>query len=156
MSTQHAERSDGHTCGCAGGGCGRVERTERGGWWAYLAPVLICLICPACLSTYAKVFAALGVGISLTNEQHGWLLAVAVGLSVVVSGWRSWRSRRAWPIVVAALGGGLLLAGHFAPHAPVEWLGIVVLLVGGLVEQQVFRHRARRADVQALPAVPDA
>lgn len=121
-----------------------------------MAPVLVCLICPACLSTYAKVFAALGVGISLTSEQHGWLLAIAVALSLVISGWRSWRARRAWPIVVASVGGGLLAGGHFAALAPVEWLGIGVLLVGGLVEQQVFRHRARRATMHPVPAAQDA
>ncbi|HJL15676.1 MAG TPA: MerC family mercury resistance protein [Sandaracinaceae bacterium LLY-WYZ-13_1] len=152
MSSHHADH--GHACDCPAHRGG--DHAERGGWWGLLAPVLVCLVCPACLSTYAKVLAALGVGVSLTNEQHGWLLAVAVAVSLVVSGWRSWRARRVWPIAVAVVGGGLLLAGHLAHQHALEWVGIAVLLVGGLVEQQVFRHRSRRAGVVRSLPVSDA
>ena len=148
----------GHSPGC---GCGAHEASDagsdRGGGWAMLAPILVCLVCPACLSTYAKAFAALGVGISLTDEEHTWLLALAVALSLAVSGWRSWRGRRVWPIGLAIVGCGMLLGGHLTSHHPSEWAGIGVLLVGGLVEQQVFRHRsARRSAALTHPAAQDA
>lgn len=106
--------------------------TER---WGVLLPVLACAVCPACLTTYAKVFSVLGVGASLSDAQHTALLIVAVGASVGLSGLRTWRSRRVWPVATAGVGAGLVLSGHLAPSLHVlEWVGVLVLLVGGLRE----------------------
>lgn len=72
------------------------------------------------------------------------LLAVAIVGSLAVSAWRSWRTRRSWPIATAVLGSVLLAVGHAAGelHA-VEWAGVLVLLAGGLTEH--FRLRSVRA-----------
>jgi hypothetical protein len=119
---------------------------ERGGLLGALAPVLACAICPACVSTYAKALAVLGVGITLTARQHAALLVVALSLSIGVSARRAWQARRAWPVIVALAGATLVCFGHFGSERPLlEWFGIAVLLAGGLVE----RHRARRARVGA-------
>lgn len=98
------------------------------------------------MATYAKVLSLFGVGVGLQAWQHELLLTLAVGLSLVVSAYRSWRSGRIWPLGVAGLGASLILVGHLAHGLHVlEWAGVAVLLVGGVYEQVRFRHRHQSA-----------
>lgn len=114
------------------------------GWVASALPVLACAVCPACLSAYAKLFSALGVGLVLSETQHAVIMTVAVCSSVAVSAWRSVRSRRAWPLVVSLSGASLVVGGHLAELGAAEWAGVLVLLVGGLVEMPLVRKLFRR------------
>lgn len=114
------------------------------GRWSLLFPVLACAVCPACLATYAKLLSLVGVGVGMTESQHLFVLGAAVGVSVIVSGLRSWRSKRWWPVALALSGASLIVAGHALPalHA-LEWVGVLVILLGGLTEH--FRLRAHAA-----------
>jgi hypothetical protein len=135
----HAHGDD---CGCGHDHAHRMEPRFSGAW-AALAPVLACAVCPACVSTYAKAFAIVGVGAALSARQHLVLLAVAVSASIAVSAYRTWRSQRAWPLVVALAGCGVLVTGHLLDHgAWLEWSGMATLVVGGLLEQRAARRRA--------------
>jgi hypothetical protein len=123
-----------------------VPPDERLARWAGWLPILACLVCPACMSTYAKLLAMFGVGFGITEAQHDVLLALAIATSIAVSAWRSWRSGRAWPITVALVGSALLVLGHV--HAPLhllEYAGLVVILVGGVGEQLRLRVAGRGA-----------
>ena len=57
-----------------------APRTPSTGLWASLLPALACAVCPACLSTYAKIFSTAGTGFGLSDDAHGLILAIAVGL----------------------------------------------------------------------------
>jgi hypothetical protein len=93
------------------------------------------------LTTYAKLLAVAGVGFGLSETAHVLLLALALAASLVVSGYRSWRSRRIWPIAFAATGATLISLAHLLGEVrTLEWLGVLVLLAGGLAEH--FRLRA--------------
>jgi hypothetical protein len=95
-----------------------------------------------CLTSYAKLFSVLGVGFGLSELQHSVLLVIAISLSVAVSAWRSFRTRRVWPISMAILGSALVVVGHLAGDLPaLEWAGVLALLAGGLTEH----FRLRRA-----------
>lgn len=114
-----------------------------------LLPVLACAVCPACLTTYAKLLSVAGTA-WLSDTHHLVLLGVALSASLGLSAARTVRTRRAWPLATALTGGALLLAGHFGGEAPVlEWLGVLTLLVGGLVEHFRFsaHRRARAKDI---------
>jgi hypothetical protein len=136
----------GHSCDCS---AHRAQpSSSNSGFWASLFPVLACALCPACLTTYAKLFSVFGVSFGLSELQHLILLVVAIAASLTVSGWRSWRMRRAWPVAVAAVGAGLVVTGHLAGELHfVEWAGVLVLLAGGLTEH--FRLRSRSVPVPA-------
>lgn len=143
----HAHHGHGD-CACAAhhGHASAVRRGPQRGALFALFPALACAVCPACLSLYAKVFATLGVGFTFTETQHHWLLLLALAASVLVSAWRSWQSRRAWPVVVSLLGSCLLLSGHGRPGtAWLEYLGVLVLLAGGIRENQRARQPPRSA-----------
>jgi hypothetical protein len=120
------------------------EATSKLGRWSLLLPLLACAICPACLATYAKLLSLLGVGVGMTESQHLLVLGAAVLVSVIVSGLRSWRSKRWWPISLALLGATLIGVGHSveALHA-LEWAGVLVLLIGGLSEHLRLRAHTR-------------
>lgn len=139
----------GHThhesaCDCAGHR--RHRDPPAPGLWGSLLPVLACAVCPACVATYAKLFSLAGVSVGLTEGQHAILLTAAVAVSVVASGWRAWRARRAWPLAVALAGATLVVAGHrFGEVAWLEWAGVAVLLSGGLVEHVRLRRLATGA-----------
>lgn len=121
--------------------CAHHHRDAKLGWLSALAPALACAVCPACLSTYAKIAASLGSGLAIGETAHLLLLLAAIAVSLAVSSWRTWKSRRAWPLALALLGGTLLLIGHLVELAPLEWAGIGVLLGGGLVEHLRFVRR---------------
>jgi hypothetical protein len=124
--------------------------TSDAGFWASIGPVLACAVCPACLSTYAKVFAATGVGFALTEGQHHLFLALALGSSLAFSAHRSWRTRRATSLVIALVGAALVFAGHSATEVPwLGWVGVAVLLVGGLAERRMDPARSARAPLPA-------
>ena len=113
-----------------------------------VVPLLACAVCPTCLATYAKVLSFLGVGLSLTESTHEVLLAVAVMVSLAVSGWRSRRLRRLGPLLLTATGCALLVLGHALDEDPVlTWTGVAVLLAGGLWERRAWRRQIGRAHV---------
>jgi hypothetical protein len=141
----------GDGCACAAHRPASVSATD-GGVWSALLPVLVCAVCPACLTTYAKVFSVLGVGFGLTEAQHLILLMVAIVGSIAVSAWRSWRSRRVWPVAIALTGSTLVVAGHVAEVHAVEWAGVLALLIGGLSEQFRLRQRTRQENQLSLQA----
>jgi hypothetical protein len=118
-------------------------RDVQAGWLASLLPILACAVCPACLSAYAKVLSAFGVGLFLTDTQHAIIMAVAVTSSVAVSTWRTVRSGRRWPLAVSLCGSCLVVGGHLLDHNVIEWVGVLVLLVGGLVEMPLLRKLVR-------------
>ncbi len=132
----HVHDHEAHSaCGC--GHDHAPPSSTRRGWLASLAPALACAFCPACLGTYAKVLAAAGVGVVFTERQHTALLAAALTLSVVAGAWATVRARRAGPLVVAVVGGGLIAAGHLLSDSSwLEWTGVLTLIVGGLVERR--------------------
>jgi hypothetical protein len=134
-----------HACECAAHRAS-IATAPNAGMWSTLLPVLACAVCPACLTTYAKLFSVLGVGFGLSEFQHLVILGVAIGGSISVSAWRSWRTRRAWPIAIALSGSTLVVTGHFAGDLyVVEWVGVLLLLVGGLTEH--FRLRRQQASL---------
>lgn len=138
MSSEHA------SCSCA-----HHHDPAKLGWLSALAPALACAVCPACLSTYAKIAASFGSGLAIGETAHLVLLLVAIAVSLAVSAWRSWRSQRAWPLALALVGGAMLVIGHVVELAPLEWGGIAVLLAGGLVEHLRFvrgRHHHHHHD----------
>ena len=132
-----------HACDCAAHRA-PASSPPNAGLWSALLPVLACAVCPACLTTYATVFSAMGIGFVLSEAQHLVLLVIAITASVGVSAWRSWRTRRALPITIAVAGSALVGIGHFSGdrHA-FEWAGVLLLLAGGLIEH--FRLRSLRA-----------
>lgn len=87
------------------------------------------------------MFATLGVGAALSDRQHLVLLGVAVVASIAVSAYRTWRAQRAWPLLVALAGCGLLVTGHLLSAAWLEWCGIATLVVGGFLEQRASRRQ---------------
>jgi hypothetical protein len=135
---------DGHgaVCDCARHTPKRAHAAKPGVWSSFL-PLLACAVCPACLATYTKLLSLVGVSVGLDEAAHQLLMAVALIVSVGVSAWRSWRTGRAWPLLVATCGSTLVAAGHLLGdiHA-VEWAGVLVLLIGGLSEHFRLRRQA--------------
>ena len=138
------ERSVGHHphdqhCDCAA----HRPRSSSGLWCAVL-PLLACAVCPVCLANYAKLLSIAGMGFGLSHAHHFILLVVALSVSLVVSGLRSWRTKRIWPIAVAVSGAGLVLAGHLLGEVSwLEWAGVATLFIGGLTEQFRMRKQAK-------------
>jgi drug/metabolite transporter (DMT)-like permease len=60
------------------------------------------------------------------------------------------KKRPAWPLAFALLGSCLVVTGHMLGELQaLEWLGVLVLLVSGVVEQlRVPRFRVTRACAQ--------
>lgn len=101
-----------------------------------LAPIVACAVCPACLGTYAKILAALGVGICVSERQHRFLLAGAVALSLLLGARRARATRRYVPLAITMAGCSMLVGGHLGDVSPLEWAGVVALLAAGLAERR--------------------
>jgi len=126
-------------CGCGAQHAAHGEGSARSGWVGALLAVLACALCPACLTTYAKLLSVLGMGVGLDAAAHERLLPAALVASIAISGWRSWRTRRAWPLLAAVLGSSLVALAHGVDelHA-LEWLGMLVLVAGAVAEHRRF------------------
>ncbi|MGZ3420584.1 MAG: hypothetical protein ACXVEE_22095 [Polyangiales bacterium] len=109
--------------------------------------MLACAFCPTCLATYAKVLSAVGVGVGLSEAHHEVLLVLAVALSLAVSGYRSFRGRRAWPVLVSIVGCAAIVAGHAMHGGPLEVLGMIVLVVGGIAERRTSKQPSDHASL---------
>jgi hypothetical protein len=130
-------------CDCGAHHHAARSADQRAALWSSLPALLACAVCPACIATYAKLFSLLGLGLELTELQHSLLLGAALSISLLVSTWRSMRTRRAWPVVFALLGSSLVLLGHVAgDRHELEWTGVLVLVVSGVVEQLRLRRLA--------------
>jgi hypothetical protein len=115
-------------------------------WWSTLLPALACAVCPACLSTYAKLLSVAGVGFGLSELEHQLLMLGAISASLAISVWRSYRARRVWPFAVALLGATLVLSGHLLGEwAWLEVSGVLLMLSGALVEHFRLRGAPRRS-----------
>ncbi len=123
---------------------------------ATAAPMLACAVCPACLSAYGKIFAALGIGFTLSEEEHSYFLLAAVLISLVSSSWRTWVTQKLWPLLIAMSGCLLIMAGHWGGHyigasdflSICEWIGVLILAVGGIVERQRNQYRNYQKNIQ--------
>jgi hypothetical protein len=96
-------------------------------------------VCPACLSLYAKLLAAVGVGVVISERQHAALLAFAVVTSLATSAYRAVRTGRRWPLAVTSTGAMLVAVGHLTDRHPLEWLGVLCMLASGLLERRRSR-----------------
>lgn len=138
------EIGSGHGAACD---CGhhhpRAPSAAGSRWGAALLPALACAVCPACLTTYAKVLSVFGVSLGFDALVHQRLLVVALTASIAISAWRSWKQRRLWPLAVAIVGTALVAAGHALGelHA-LEWAGMLLLLGGAWAEHYRLRRRA--------------
>ena len=137
------EIGSGHGASC---GCGHHHPPAPSAagprWGAALLPALACAVCPACLTTYAKVLSVFGVSLGFDAAVHQRLLVVALAASIAISAWRSWKQRRIWPLAVAIAGTALVAAGHGLGelHA-LEWAGMLLLLGGAWAEHYRLRRR---------------
>ena len=142
MESGDVHHGHGAACDCSRHAPKRTLEAKPG-LWAALLPFIACAVCPACIATYTKLFSLVGVSVGLDAAMHQLLMAVALVASVGVSTWRSWRTGRAWPLLVAIIGSVLVAAGHLLGDLHVvEWVGVVVLLAGGLSEHFRLRRRA--------------
>jgi hypothetical protein len=126
---------------CGGQSDRRHHRGTRLSWLGMFAPVLACAFCPACLTLYASLLSAVGVGITFTEADHHALLGAAVVSCIVVAAWRSRREQTIVPLAVGGLGCSVLVLGHVGERAWIEWIGIVVLLTGAWFVDAVRGHR---------------
>lgn len=146
METESDGAAHGMACGCGHHHpLSASPSTPAAGsrWGAALLPVLACAVCPACLTTYAKVLSVFGVSLGFDAAIHQRLLVAALATSIAISGWRSWKQRRVWPLAVAVVGTALVAAGHGLGelHA-LEWGGMLILLGGAWAEHYRLRRRA--------------
>ncbi len=138
----HAHGAD---CGCAGRPTTGARR-RASDVLASLAPALACLVCPACLTTYAKALGSVGLGVALSESQHAVFVALAVAIALVSGIRRLRETRRAGPFVATSLGCAAIVAEHVTGGSrPLAALGIVLLLVGGAWAHQLARSVRRAA-----------
>lgn len=143
--TRPARTSNASPCDCpshqATGHAAHNDSPSRG-WLSLLVPAIACAICPACLGVWAPLLTTLGVGIVLTEGQHGTLLVLAVALSIGLAAIRVNRGGALAPFSMTATGGAILIAGHWLQES--RWLSLLAVsfLVGGSL---FARHSNRRS-----------
>src|SRR5690606_5161320 len=71
-------------CGCGAQHAAHGEGSARSGWVGALLAVLACALCPACLTTYAKLLSVLGMGVGLDAAAHERLLPAALVASIAI------------------------------------------------------------------------
>lgn len=118
------------------------------GWLSGLLPILACALCPLCLSAYATLLSALGVGFALSEGQHRILLLGAVVAALISGGWRAYMTRRYGPLALSVLGCAALLFADFLHESrALSLLGMLFLVAAMLWD----RWSVRRSLAAASP-----
>lgn len=120
-----------------------VDGTSKWGLLSGIAPILACALCPLCLSAYATVLSAFGVGFALTEAEHKVLLLVAAAAAVLAAGWRTRVTGRYGPLGVTVLGCALLVLGDVMNENKALSMGGIVLLVAAMIWDRRAAKRAR-------------
>lgn len=141
-----ATASHAHACDCAG-----HRRQQQAaarpdhGVWATLLPLVACAFCPACLSLWATILSALGVGFALSESQHRVALLVAVGVALGAGLWRARITQRLAPLGLSALGCALLLLHEFwLERGPLLVCAIALLLASTVLDHLQKRWAASK------------
>jgi hypothetical protein len=105
------------------------DATTPASWWSALLPIFACALCPACISAWAPLLATAGVGLALTESHHVALLLGTIALSLGFAAWRARRTRAWVPVLLTAIGGASMLAGHVLnDNAMLAGLGVLCFL----------------------------
>ena len=147
-------------CDCAGHRLAAQAQTAgtgaagHVGWLSSIAPVLACALCPVCLSAYAAILSAFGVGVgfAISDRQHAILLVIAVVLALSAAVWRARITRHYSMLALTVVGCVLLLLGeNLGDNRILIGLGMA-LLVGSMILDRVLRISNRRTKPPAAVA----
>ena len=118
-----------------------ASRTGRWGFLAGIVPILACALCPVCLSAYATILSAFGVGFALTEGQHAILLFVAVAAALLAGGFRARMTRRFGPLGLTAVGCVLLIfADVLHENRALSLVGIALLVASMIWDRWAARQ----------------
>ena len=118
-----------------------AAETARWGWLSGLIPILACALCPVCLSLYATILSAFGVGFAITEGQHAVLLFVAVAAAILAGGFRARVTRRFGPLGLTTLGCMLLIfADVLHENRPLSLVGIAMLVASMIWDRRAAKQ----------------
>jgi hypothetical protein len=141
-SHSHADHDHGPIAAAAADDCGNcaahrprapVDKSGRWGWLSGIIPILACALCPVCLSAYATILSAFGVGFALSEGQHAILLFMAVAAALLAGGWRARMTRRFGPLGLTAVGCALLIFADVLHENRALSLCGIALLVSSMI-----------------------
>jgi hypothetical protein len=93
-------------------------------------PLVPSATCPACLTAYAGVLSAVGLGFLLNERVLAPLIVVFLIIGVVSVAWSTRSHRRAGPLVGTLLGSAAVIMGRVAGHDHILLYSGVVVLIG--------------------------
>lgn len=117
-----------------------VDRAENrsGRWrWAALPGILAAVLpkaaCPICVTAYAAVVSALGLGFLLTDRVLNPIILGSLAVSVGSAAWSGRQRRRSGPVLLSLAGAAGVVLGRMVWSLPAVVYGGVALLLGASV-----------------------
>jgi copper chaperone len=98
-----------------------------------LLPLLPSATCPACLTAYAGVLSAIGLGFLFKERVLTPLIAIFLAIGILSVAWSTRSHRRSGPLLVTVLGSAAVVAGRLVWNIPALLYGGVALLIGASV-----------------------
>ncbi len=95
-----------------------------------LFPLLPSATCPACLTAYAGLLSAIGLGFLFKERVLAPLIGIFLTISILSVAWSTRSHRRPGPLVVTVLGSAAVVAGRLIWNIPVVVYSGVALLIG--------------------------
>jgi copper chaperone len=95
-----------------------------------LLPLLPNATCPACLTAYAGVLSAIGLGFLFKERVVAPLIVIFLGIGIFSVALSMRSHRRSGPLVVTVLGSAAVVAGRLVWNIPVLLYTGVALLIG--------------------------
>lgn len=87
--------------------------------------------CSACLGAYSGLLASVGVGFVATDSGLTILTAALLALGLAGVGWSTRRHHQLGPLVLVAIGSGVVLVSRLTSPSTLGLLTGAVLLLGG-------------------------
>lgn len=100
-------------------------------------------ICPVCIPSYVAILSSVGLGVLVKPTVARLLIILFVALTMAILVW-NWRVHRSfWPLLLAAVGGWLLVWFRYGSfHPELITLGAVLLSISTVMDYYKRRYAA--------------
>lgn len=109
--------------------CACAHPSAKTGLVSSLLPALGCALCPACLSLWKPLLSLGGVALMIDEQQHAWLLGVALSVALGFGLREALRSREWRPFWPTLAGAAVLVVAHLVEAPALEWFGTLVMFM---------------------------
>lgn len=117
-----------------------------------LLPLLPSTTCPACLTAFAGVVSAMGLGFLIHERVLAPLIALFLAINIASVAWSTRTHGHRWPLLATLMGSAAVVASRLIWHLHFLLYGGVALLIGASLFNLWLKRSRPEQLIQIHPA----